>query len=175
MRRLTFAVWAASALAFATPLSASRADTSAPPAAAPTTDQQQNWQQFREQRRQERAIILDARLTGFKASLALTADQEKNWAAFEAALRNAAASRWDWRRHDGPRTDGDTRPSPVDVMRRLSQRLGDRSAQLTALADATAPLYTSLDDKQKLVFDATLRELWRERRAGGERHRHWQE
>jgi len=179
MRRLTFAVWAASALAFATPLSASHADTPAAPAAAPTPDQQQNWQQIREQRRQERATIFDAHLTGFKASLALTPDQEKNWAAFEAALRNAAASRPDWRRQDGPRgdgarEDGDARPSPVDVMRRLSQRLGDRSTQLTALADATAPLYTSLDDKQKLVFDATLRELWRERRAAGERHRHWQ-
>lgn len=42
-------------------------------------------------------------------------------------------------------------------MRRFSQRLGERSIELSALADATTPLYASLDDKQKLVFDATLR------------------
>ncbi|HXZ17247.1 MAG TPA: Spy/CpxP family protein refolding chaperone, partial [Roseiarcus sp.] len=168
MRRFTCAVWAASALAFATPLGPSHADTPAAPAATPSGDQQQHRQQMREQWRQNRAIILDARLAGFKASLALNPDQEKNWAPFEAALRSAAASRWDWRRREGANPDGDNRPSPVDIMRRISQRLGERSAQLTALADATAPLYTSLDDKQKLIFDATLREMWRAGRHGGE-------
>jgi len=170
MRLFTFAAWTAAALTLAIPLAASRGDTPPPP--APSAEQQQQWQQMREQRRQQRATIFDARVVGFKASLALNPDQEKNWATFEAALRNIASAPRQWGGEHGDKPDGDEPRSPVDLMRSLSQRLGERSAQLTALADATAPLYTSLDDKQKLVFDATLREMWRARHAGG-RHRHW--
>ena len=42
---------------------------------------------------QERAALLDARLTEFRAGLNLTADQEKNWPTFENVSRSVAKSR----------------------------------------------------------------------------------
>jgi LTXXQ motif family protein len=159
MKNSIIAGCAAATLVFATPLASSFAQTG-----VSSPDQQEQSKLTREQRRQQRAAIFDARLIGFKASLALTSDQEKNWPAFEAALRSFAQSSGQWRHHDGAKTDGDAPPSPVDVMRRMSQRMGQRSAQLTALADATTPLYTNLDDNQKLIFRATLRQMWRAHR-----------
>ena len=166
MRNSIIAGCAAATLVFAVPLASSFAETDA---ASP--DQQEHSEQSREQRRQQWATVFDARLVGFKASLALASDQEKNWPAFEAALRSFAQSRGQWKHHNGAKTDGDAAPSPVDVMRRMSQRMGQRSAQLTALADATTPLYTTLDDNQKLIFRATLRQMWRAHRYEHERRR----
>jgi zinc resistance-associated protein len=166
MRNSIIAGCAAATLVFAAPLASSFAETDA---ASP--DQQEHSEQSREQRRQQWATVFDARLVGFKASLALASDQEKNWPAFEAALRSFAQSPGQWKHHDGAKTDGDAAPSPVDVMRRMSQRMGQRSAQLTALADATTPLYTTLDDNQKLIFRATLRQMWRAHRYEHERRR----
>jgi len=166
MRHLIFAACATAMLAIAGASTASLADDAPPP------DQQQQEKAIHEQRRLEREAIFDARLIGFKASLALNPDQEKNWPAFEAALRGFAQSDWGRGRHEDGRGDGDDPPSPVDVMRRISQRLSQRSAQLTALADATAPLYASLDDKQKVIFRATLADLRRIRQRH-ERHGDW--
>ena len=166
MRNSIIAGCAAATLVFVAPLTSSFAETDA---ASP--DQQEHSEQSREQRRQQWATVFDARLVGFKASLALTSDQDKNWPAFEAALRSFAQSPGQWKHHDGAETDGDAAPSPVDVMRRMSQRMGERSAQLTALADATTPLYTTLDDNQKLILRATLRQMWRAHRYEHGRHR----
>jgi hypothetical protein len=186
MRHCIVAGFAAAALVLAAPLASSFAETgaaspdqAASPGQAASPDQQEHWKQSGEQWRQRRQEIFDARLVGFKASLALTADQEKNWPVFEAVLRGLAQSRGEWRHHgdwghrEGAAADGGAPPSPVDVMRRMSERMGQRSAQLTALADATAPLYASLDDKQKLIFRVTLHDMSRvHRREHG--HRHWQ-
>jgi zinc resistance-associated protein len=168
VRNSIIAGCAAAALVFATPIASSLAQTD--PA---SPDQQEHSKQTRELRRQQLAAIFDARLVGFKASLALTSDQDKNWPAFEAALRSFAQSPGQWRHSDGAKPDGGAPLSPVEVMRRISQRMGQRSAQLTALADATAPLYASLDDNQRLIFRATLRQMWRARRNEHE-HRRWQ-
>jgi LTXXQ motif family protein len=161
MRRLIYTACAAAAIALSLPVAESFAE-----ADRRSAEQQEQWKQAREQRLQQRAEILDARLVGFKASLALTSDQEKNWARFEAALRNAAKPREPWMRPDGDQGRAEGRPSPIDMMRRFSQRMGERSTKLSALADATTPLYASLDDKQKLVFDATLRGFLRPRLFG---------
>jgi hypothetical protein len=168
MRRLIYTAWAAAAIALSLPVAQSFAD-----ADGPSAQQREQWRQAREQRLQQRAEILDARLVGFKASLSLTSDQEKNWAPFEAALRNAAKPREPWRRPDGDQARNEGRPSPIDMMRRFSQRMGERSTELAALANATTPLYTSLDDKQKLVFDATLRGFLRPRSFGPGRSGSW--
>jgi zinc resistance-associated protein len=165
MRRWIIAGCAAATLVFAAPFASSFAETgAAAPDQAASPDNQEQSKQTREQWRQQREAIFDARLVGFKASLALTSDQEKNWPVFEAVLRSLAQSRGEWRRHGEWRHQDGASPSPVDVMRAMSERMRQRSAQLTALADATAPLYASLDDKQKLIFRATLRQMWRDHR-----------
>ena len=168
MRRLIYTACVAVAIAMSLPVAQSFADDD-----GPSAERQEQWKQTREQRLQQQVQILDARLVGFKASLSLTSDQEKNWAPFEAALRNAARPREPRMRPDGDQARNEGRPSPVDIMRRFSQRLGERSIELSALADSTTPLYASLDDKQKLVFGATLRGFLRPRPFGPGRAGPW--
>jgi hypothetical protein len=161
MRRLIYTVCTAATFALAAPVVQSFAN-----ADGSSTEQQEQLKQAREQRLQQRAEILDARLVGFKASLALTSDQEKNWTPFEAALRAAAKPRGPLTGPGGDEARNEPTPSPIDRMRRISTRMGERSIELSALADAATPLYASFDDKQKLVFRATLRELLHPRRFG---------
>ena len=167
MKRMMTAACAAAMLALAVPAVQTFAATD-----EPSAQQQDQSQQRREAWRARRAEIFDAQLVGFKASLALTGDQEKAWAPFESALRDAARrGPWPGREAD---QDGGAPPSPIDRMKAMSTRLSERATKLSALADAAAPLYTSLDDKQKVVFDATLGGLlhphhWR----GGPDERRW--
>ena len=168
MKRMVYAACAAAAMALAIPAVQSFADTP-----APTSAQQEQWKQRREDWMQRRSEIFDARLVGFKASLALTGDQEKNWAPFETALRDAAKPMGPPAGAEGDQ-DRDAPRSPIDRMKAFSKRMGDRSTKLNALADAAQPLYASLDDKQKVVFDATLRGLLRPHRGPGGEGRRWE-
>jgi hypothetical protein len=156
MRKLLAVSFTLAALACVAPMVAALADSD-----SSSSESHHQW-------REARAALFEARLVGFKAGLALTADEEKNWPAFETALRDIAKARMEWRHHDS--NSDDDRPSPIDRMRRISDRLGERSTELKQLADAAAPLYASLDDKQKLVFRATLRDLAREGRHGRRHH-----
>jgi zinc resistance-associated protein len=74
----------------------------------------------------------DARIAGLKAGLKLNADQEKNWPPVEASIRDMAKQR----------------------TMRMNQV---RAAAATAdPADASEPLYKSLDDAQKRRLLALL-------------------
>lgn len=110
-----------------------------------------------------RAALLDAHLAGLKAGLKLTADQEKNWAGFETAVRDIARShaerlhamreaREQWK-------ESGERPSPIEHMRMVSDRLAKGSTDMKMLADAASPLYASLDDGQKRLFGVLFRDL----------------
>lgn len=101
----------------------------------------------------------EARLAALKAGLALTAEQEKNWPAFETAAREFGKFRLDQvtaLRNATPTND------PAERLRRRATTMSDSSAVLKKLADATDPLYKSLDDNQKRRFAALAR-------LGGER------
>jgi len=118
-----------------------------------------------EMRMQQRAALLDDHIAGLKAGLHLTADQEKNWAAFESAIRATAKDRMERAREmREARNDGSPRPSPIDRMRKMSDRLAENSADLKTLADAASPLYASLDETQKQDFGPLLRDFVREGR-----------
>jgi hypothetical protein len=91
----------------------------------------------------------DARLAGLKAGLALNAEQEKNWPAFEQAAREFGKLRADRRaamRNAQPSED------PVERLRQRATAMSDTGAALKKLADATDPLYKSLDENQKRRF-----------------------
>jgi zinc resistance-associated protein len=91
----------------------------------------------------------EARLAALKAGLALTAEQEKNWPAFEQAARELGKLRMDRMaamRNVQPGAD------PVERLRQRATRMTDTGAALKKLADATDPLYKSLDDNQKRRF-----------------------
>ena len=96
----------------------------------------------------------EARLAALKAGLTLTPEQERNWPAFEQAAREMQKLRLDRmnsfideRRNPQPRSF-----DPVDRLRRQGSVMADTGAALKKLADATDPLYKSLDDNQKRRF-----------------------
>jgi zinc resistance-associated protein len=91
----------------------------------------------------------EARLAGLKAGLALTAEQERNWPAFEQAARELGKMRTDrmTAMHSAPPSN-----DPVARMRQRATALTDTGAALQKLADATDPLYKSLDENQKRRF-----------------------
>lgn len=121
------------------------------------------------------SAFTDARIAGLKAGLKLNPEQEKHWPAVETAIRDLAKARADRsmamadrmsermsarresRRNGGNPSD---RPAP-DAINRLRQgadAMTARAAGLKKLADASEPLYNSLDDGQKRRFAVLLHE-----------------
>ena len=144
----------------------------APGDQTPPANQTREW-------RGDHGFMLDARLAGMKAALKLTADQEKLWTPFETAVRDAAKARFEARRAAREAMNGDQRPSPIDRMTMISDRLEKASTNLKAIAAAAKPLYDSLDDTQKHEFGPLLASL-RERgphegMMAQWRHRHGEE
>jgi zinc resistance-associated protein len=91
----------------------------------------------------------EARLAALKAGLSLTPEQARNWPAFEQAARDFSKLRVDRRialRSTPPSND------PVERLRRRATAMSDTGAALKKLADATEPLYKSLDENQKRRF-----------------------
>jgi hypothetical protein len=91
----------------------------------------------------------EARLAALKAGLSLTPEQAKNWPVFEQAARDLSKLRIDRRmalRSAPPSND------PVERLRRRATAMSDAGAALKKLADATEPLYKSLDENQKRRF-----------------------
>jgi zinc resistance-associated protein len=130
---------------------------------------------------EDAAAFTDARIAGLKAGLKLTAEQEKNWPAVETALRDLAkqrAERMNARaerrsnRGEAGRDNAAAQPAPDAVarMREGADAMTARAAGLKKLADASEPLYKSLDDGQKRRFGALLRMGGR----AGMEHRFWQ-
>ena len=124
------------------------------------------------------AALTDARVAGLKAGLKLTAEQEKNWPAVETAIRDLAKERGDRikeraARREARRGGDNAQQAGSDAIARLRQgadAMTARAASLKKLADASEPLYKSLDDGQKRRFTMLLRMGGR---LGGPEHR-WQ-
>src|SRR5436190_6322753 len=96
----------------------------------------------------------EARLAALRAGLSLTAEQEKNWPAFEQAAREFAKLRLD--RLGALRNEARS-DDPVERMRRRAAAMSGTGAALQKLADATDPLYRSLDESQKRRFSVLSR------------------
>jgi len=105
----------------------------------------QRWQPSAEDMR----AFGEARLAALKAGLMLTPDQQKSWPAYEQAARDFGKLRIDRRiamRSAPPSNDA------VERLRRRATAMSDTGAALKKLADATEPLYKSLDENQKRRF-----------------------
>ena len=98
---------------------------------------------------EDRRAFGEARLAALRAGLTLSAEQEKNWPAFEQAAREFAKLRLD--RMEATRAAPPS-DDPVDRMRRRAAEMTGTGTALQKLADATDPLYKSLDDNQKRRF-----------------------
>ena len=124
-------------------------------------------QSFRAERMQQwasdRETVLDAKLAGMKAGLALTADQEKLWGPFQSAVQDAAKSRMDAMRQMMQTRGQGEQMSPVDHLEAMANRLSQGATDVKKIADAAKPLYDSLDDLQKHKFGMLGRMLMPER------------
>jgi hypothetical protein len=106
------------------------------------------------------AAFSDARVAALKAGLKLTPEQEKNWPAVETTLRELAKQRADRAQaRDERRGNAGAGHSPdaITRLRHSADAMEARAAGLKKLADASEPLYSSLDDAQKRRFTALLR------------------
>ena len=104
----------------------------------------------------------EARLAALKAGLLLTPEQEKNWPAFEQAARDYGKVRMD---RLAALRSGTGSDDPVERLRQRATAMTDAGAALKKLADATDPLYKSLDENQKRRF-AILNRLTGSDRGG---------
>ena len=116
---------------------------------------------------QDRAAFVDAKIAAVHAGLQLTPDQEKNWPPVEAAVRdfakqridraNARAAERDLRRAEREQNKGgapdQAMPAkdwdPVARLRERADNMAQTATGLKRIADASEPLYKSLDDGQK--------------------------
>jgi hypothetical protein len=113
-------------------------------------DGARRWQPTTEDMRAFQA----ARLAALRAGLVLTPEQEKHWPAFEQAMRdlqqfrlNRIVAMRDARRDGRPQN-----ADPAERMRERANRLAESGGVLKRLAEATDPLYRSLDEAQKRRF-----------------------
>jgi zinc resistance-associated protein len=96
---------------------------------------------------EDRMAFADARIAALHAGLKLTPDQEKLWPPVETAMRDMAKLRQARRAamQDRPSFETDA-PGALRAMADAASARGDA---LRKLADATQPLYASLDQDQK--------------------------
>jgi chromosome condensin MukBEF ATPase and DNA-binding subunit MukB len=119
------------------------------------------------------AAFGEARIAALHAGLKLTAEQEKNWPAVESALRELSKQRSE---RFAARASTDRPKDPIERLNLRAEVMGQRAAALKKLADASGPLYKSLDESQKHRF-MMLARLGGEQFGGGRGHhgfRGWQ-
>lgn len=115
---------------------------------------------------EDRAAFSDARIAALRAGLRLNADQEKNWPAVESALRDLAKERAQAMAQRRQRRESNERLDPIERLRTASEAMSNRGAALKRLADASEPLYRSLDDAQKRRLEILGRQVMRPQGMG---------
>lgn len=137
--------------------------------------QHREWFQHMRMSPEDRAAFADARIAAVKAGLKLTPDQEKLWPPVEAAARDFAKLRIDRANaRMNAEKDGDAQQpdDPVARLRARADRMATTAAALKRIADASDPLYKTLDDGQKrrLKFLTHFGHRgWRHHEADGDR------
>ncbi|MEH3119273.1 MAG: Spy/CpxP family protein refolding chaperone [Methylorubrum populi] len=118
---------------------------------------------------EDRAAFTDARIAGLHAGLKLNPDQEKLWPPVETAIRDLARQR-DAQR-EARRARGRMEDDAPGALRAMADASTARGEALRKLADATTPLFASLDDGQKHRAMVLARPL----RPSGGPHKGWRE
>ena len=113
------------------------------------------------------AAFGDARIAALHAGLKLTAEQEKHWPAVESALRELSKQRSE---RVAAHASADRPKDPIERLNLRAEVMGQRAAVLKKLADASGPLYKSLDDSQKHRF-VMLARLGAQQSGGWRGHR----
>jgi hypothetical protein len=105
----------------------------------------------------------DANIDRIKVELNLTPLQEKNWTGFNSAMHYLGHNGADRLNLRVARAKRDPPDDIIEQMRNEAQFLNDRAIDQRNVADAAEPLFTSLDDKQKVIFIEEMVRLSHER------------
>jgi LTXXQ motif family protein len=105
----------------------------------------------------------DANIERIKKQLNLTPEQEKHWAVFNSAMHYLGHNGADRLKLRIARAKRDPPDDIIEQMRNEAQFLNDRAVDQRNVADAAEPLFTILDDKQKVVFIQEMVNLSHER------------
>jgi hypothetical protein len=105
----------------------------------------------------------DANIERIKKELGLTPEQEKHWAGFNSAMHYLGHNGADRLKLRVARAKRDPPDDIIEQMRNEAQFLNDRAVDQRNVADAAEPLFSSLDDKQKVVFIQEMVNLSHER------------
>ena len=122
---------------------------------------------------EDKAAFADARIAALHAGLKLNADQEKLWPPVEEAIRGLQQQRREAREARRERFSSMRDGAAQDVpgsLRAIADRQAASAAALRKLADASQPLYATLDEGQKRRLTALSRGVVRGM-AGHHRHR----
>ena len=106
----------------------------------------------------DHAAFFDAHVAALHAGLGLAPDQEAMWPPVEQAIRGFARMRAEMMRRPEADTDNADQ-SPMQELKRTSEQLLARGQALKALADASEPLYQSLNPDQKRRLPVLLEGL----------------
>ena len=117
---------------------------------------------------EDREAFTDARIAALRAGIKLTPDQEKLWPPVETAIRDLARQQEAGRQAMRDRRERMREDAPA-ALRAMADAASARGDALRKLADATAPLYATLDEGQKRRAMVLARPL----RPGFGRHRGW--
>ena len=119
---------------------------------------------------EDRAAFTDARIAALHAGMKLNPDQEKLWPPVEMAIRDLVKLRE--ARREAMRDPGRMQEEDAPAkLRSMADAATARGEALRKLADATAPLYTTLDEGQKRRARMLARPMSPGFGHGGWRHR----
>lgn len=112
---------------------------------------------------EDRAILTDARIAEIKTGLKLTAEQEKLWPQVENALQAASTNRFERmsaarEARQARKANPDAIADPIARMRSAADRMDGTAGDLRKIADASEPLYKTLDDAQKHRLNVLIRQ-----------------
>jgi hypothetical protein len=105
---------------------------------------------------EDMSAFMDAHIAALKAGLKLSAEQERLWPPIEGAIRNLTGLHLT-HMQAMRQTRAMMASDPVGLLRGMADHMSQGADAMRKLADAAAPLYTTLDEGQKRRLQVLVR------------------
>ena len=105
---------------------------------------------------EDMSAFMDAHIAALKAGLKLSAEQERLWPPVEGAIRNLANLHLT-HMQAMRQTRAMMASDPVGLLRGMADHMSQGADAMRKLADAAAPLYSTLDEGQKRRLQVLVR------------------
>jgi LTXXQ motif family protein len=105
---------------------------------------------------EDMSAFMDAHIAALKAGLKLSAEQERLWPPVEGAIRNLANLHLT-HMQAMRQTRAMMASDPVGLLRSMADHMSQGADAMRKLADAAAPLYSTLDEGQKRRLQVLVR------------------